>query len=144
MRKEVPGIIKDILQVRFGIRLGFTGSYLVMIVVLSLLSVDTFEDIPSFFEHMDKVVHFLMYGVLSAVLCWTFSRKNYKPVVYFALVVLFCVSYGVIMEILQGIFKELERSFSWADVTANVLGAIIFIPVKELLLPAALDRYWGR
>ena len=141
LNKQIEKIIHWPLNATAGIRRTISGVYLLFIMIVSLLPSSTFEDIPSLFEHMDKVIHFLIYGGLSALLCWTFPRKNRKMFLYFTAIVLLCTLYGIFMEILQGAFRELDRSFSWGDMIANIAGAIVFIPVKELLLPANLDRH---
>jgi VanZ family protein len=100
----------------------------------------TFKTIPTFFENEDKVIHFLMYGGMSAMLCWAIPRRNRRQFAYYAAITCFCAGYGMLMEILQGVFTQLDRSFSWFDMTANLAGAIFFIPIKEKLLPRELDK----
>lgn len=141
MKKQIDMIISWLQSASAGIRRTISGIYLLLITSLSLFPSNTFEEIPYLFEHMDKVIHFLIYGGLSALLCWTFPRKNQKMLLYFTAIVLFCTLYGIFMEILQGTFRELDRSFSWGDMIANITGVIVFIPVKELLLPANLNRH---
>ncbi len=88
---------------------------------------------------MDKVGHFLMYGGLSAIFCWTFHRKNRNALIYYSTIILLCFGYGILMEILQGLIHGLDRSFSPADAVANLAGICIFIPLKEHFLPSRPD-----
>lgn len=138
LQAEEPEIINKILQIPFRIRLGISGSYLIIIAIISLLPKRTFDDVP-FFLHMDKVVHFLMYGGLAALVCWTFNRKNHKPLLYYSIIILLCGGYGILMEILQDTILCLNRSFSWSDAVSNLAGICVSIPVKERLLPCKLD-----
>jgi len=114
--------------------------YLALIALMSLLPSHTFEKVPFLFENEDKVIHFLMYGGMAVMLCWTFPRRNRKWLIYYAAIVLICTGFGMLMEILQGTFPQLGRSFSWADEAANITGTIFFIPIKELLLTGKIDR----
>ena len=114
--------------------------YLGVVAILSLIPSRTFKDIPSFFEHMDKIVHFLIYGAMAALLCWTFRKRERRQFVYYTAVILFCIGYGILMEGLQEAIHAVDRSFSWADIVANSAGAVFFIPIKERFLPSGLDR----
>ncbi|OGV57444.1 MAG: hypothetical protein A2283_00030 [Lentisphaerae bacterium RIFOXYA12_FULL_48_11] len=126
---NIPAVIKRILS----------GCYLTLVALVSLLPSDSLKKVPTFFENEDTIAHFLMYGGMSAILCWTIPRQNKKKFLYYSGIVLFCVGFGMLMEILQRIFTQLDRSFSWSDAISNLAGICFFIPIKEKLLPGKLD-----
>ncbi len=90
--------------------------------------------------HFDKLVHSGIYLVLTLLILMGFS--NYysiqsNRVKLGVLVVLFGITYGGFMEILQhNIF--INRSGNWQDFLANGLGAIIGVfvfPIIKKMLP---------
>jgi VanZ family protein len=106
-------------------RMALAFGYLVLISFLSLsTSSSLFQlspDIPGF----DKLVHFLMYGGLGALLRWVFwnhAFKNIKSVWILGGVFV----YGFLMEILQALVTDGERFFAWGDTWANIAGAVVF------------------
>jgi len=83
---------------------------------------------------IDKIVHFTTHLVL--VLCWLlfYKAKAIKvKVSRVVLIVAFCVLYGIIIELLQGV--STTRSSELADVYANILGTalgtLVFLLVKR-------------
>lgn len=110
-----------------GIRRGLSAGYIALIALLSLLPAKTFEDIPTPFDSIDKVVHVLMYGLMAFILCWTFHPEQTKSDRRLVGIFLFCAMFGLLMEILQGIFPQLNRAFSWSDEAANITGATVFL-----------------
>jgi len=84
------------------------------------------------FEGFDKVVHFLMYLPLSALLCWNLKVELKSKNIFLA--VTGAVLWGIFMEFMQ-LTMHLGRSFSWYDELANfagaVLGALIYIAVTR-------------
>ncbi len=79
------------------------------------------EDLP-----IDKIVHFGMYAILSGLCLMAF--KNWAN----AKIFLFCLSFGILMEILQFAFFP-GRYFEWSDIIANALGALVgMILIKKL------------
>lgn len=95
-----------------------TVAYVAVITALSLMPSRDFPDVPMF-PHADKVIHFLMYGLLAFLLCWAFPAKAGNRAIRFAGIILFCMAYGVLMELLQGTFTQLGRSFSLADAVTS-------------------------
>jgi len=71
-------------------------------------------------EHLDKVVHWIMYG--GVVLLWSIALSKAKArEIAFVFVASICL--GVSMEILQNnVF--VERSFEILDIIANIMGSI--------------------
>jgi len=94
---------------------------LVGITVLSLMPPKSGVEIPS----NDKINHFIAYSVLS--FCCLMARF-YKRIIT---VLLFCIAYGVLMELVQGMVPGREQSI--LDIFANISGAIIGLGVFRIL-----------
>ena len=108
---------------------------------LSLAPPSTFEFVGenvARFPHADKIVHFAMFFVLTAVLMYESVIRNKKtayPSKNFLLVcIIFPIVLGGIIEILQGAF--FNRSACWIDWLADIAGVLtawaIFIPLNPL------------
>jgi len=102
--------------------------YAALVAIASLLPSRTFSDVPVYLLHADKLAHFVMYGLFSAILCWTVSPNagSWRP---FVAVVLFCNVYGFAMEVLQASLPFLERTFSIGDWAANFAGSVVAVLV---------------
>ncbi|MDX6745654.1 VanZ family protein [Polaribacter sp. PL03] len=70
-------------------------------------------------SHLDKLQHCFAYFTLSVSWLLTFYRKNKKH-----LVVLFCILFGIIIEILQHTITN-YRTGDYLDVIANSLGVLL-------------------
>lgn len=68
---------------------------------------------------LDKVAHFVMYGVLSCLLLRGGVERRYWFWVASA-----ASLYGLLMEFYQDIFCT-DRTFDWGDALANMVGAYI-------------------
>lgn len=81
-------------------------------------------------SYMDKIVHGIMYAVLSLTMVkfLQFSSVNH-PVIY---VLIFCVCFGIGMEILQST-KIINRDFEIADIIANIIGTLAGIAITKYL-----------
>ena len=79
----------------------------------------------SFDFGIDKVVHFVLFGVL-ALLIYLPQRKN------LVLGIVLSASYGVIIEYLQ-MTVFVNRSFDYADMLADAIGAILCYPLVKAL-----------
>jgi VanZ family protein len=99
---------------------------------------DFVESVPKF-PHADKVIHFGMFFVLTAVLIYEFVIRNKKiayPSRQFLFVcILFPIAFGGIIEILQEAFFK-PRSAEWLDWAADITGvlaawAIFFVRTKN-------------
>lgn len=102
--------------------------YLALLACLSLMPSSYFVNSPVFFKGADKVVHGIIYSILSFLLFLLFIEirpsSKQKNMVY----VFFLASgYGLLMETLQLAIRSVSRSFEVADIAANVLGALFGI-----------------
>ncbi len=83
--------------------------------------------------HMDKAVHVLIYAGYALVLRYATGQwRNAADAVGRARwpILAYCTAFGAGMELLQGCIPCLVRSFSFADMAANLAGAAmgVFIP----------------
>ena len=127
-------MISFLLSVNKVIKISVFLLYLSCIMALSLLPP---RDLPQvqLFEGVDKLVHFLMYLPLSALLCWNLRAELSFRRVYGA--VLLSVLWGMFMEIMQ-FNMHLGRSFSWFDELANLLGAVTGALLYKLVVSSAM------
>ena len=106
--------------------------YLGGIVFLSLLPAKEFPQV-SLFEGADKIIHIFLYLGLSVLSCWSLHAEI-KHKWYFR-VILFAISWGIMMEIFQG-SMHMDRSFEYFDILSNSVGALtgvsIFMVVAQL------------
>jgi len=70
--------------------------------------------------YIDKIEHFIAYGVLSGLAAYTFRNKR-RPLLAAFIVMLICSAYGGILELLQ---YYTGRSRELADLIADSIGAI--------------------
>jgi VanZ family protein len=97
-----------------------------IIMYLSLASSQTFENVPlPKIPHIDKIVHFLMYfGLMSTIIFE--NRKTLKTTRNLFLISLIPLFYGILMEILQGVFTA-TRFASFFDAVFDAAGIYVCI-----------------
>jgi len=111
------------------LRISLSVIYLGIIACLSLLPPNDFPDIP-LFPGADKVVHTCMYLGLTILACWS-MHAEIKPVWYY-LIALFSISWGITMEIFQWLM-HMGRSFDVYDIVGNSVGTLIGVLIYVLL-----------
>ena len=77
-------------------------------------------------EHLDKLGHFVIYGLLAVTVIWAPPEelKQRRPKLVVIIVIIFCFLYGVSDEFHQSFIPD--RSVSGADVLADLCG-ILFV-----------------
>ncbi len=112
----------------------------VFIAVLTLMPMPV-SDAEPWIPYSDKVVHFLLFGTLSTVLCFDLGRKagclNGRIVIGAMAIT---VVYGAVVELLQG-GMGLGRSADMADWLADDLGAVVCPMLLWKVLRRVIDRY---
>ena len=95
------------------------------IVYLSLFRPSDDMQLPMLFEHMDKVVHFIMYAGLSFIIWYEFfrSHSNRKSIKMFLAIFLIPALFSGFMEYMQSKATD-YRSGDIMDLLFNVLGII--------------------
>lgn len=101
------------------------------IAILSLSPGNNFpEDNKISIPNLDKIIHFLMYFVLTFSILFKYSRKRIKKGKINIYILIFASSYGILMELLQNVMN-LGRSASFYDFMANESGILMaFLLVK--------------
>jgi VanZ family protein len=107
-----------------------TGAYILLVAIASLAPSSTFKNVPPLMEGMDKAIHFLMYSAMALMIYWC-TRIQMRFVHYLG-IIFFCSAYGFVMEILQFTLTHGDRTFSWGDTTANVVGALTLLAIRRL------------
>lgn len=94
--------------------------------VLSLLPAFFFRNVPqpARFPGADKIIHTLMYAVLTLAFIHAIHHPLRSPARSAALAALLATLYGLALEILQGALTT-TRAFDLYDALANAAGAIL-------------------
>jgi len=111
------------------LRITLSLVYLTIIAFLSLLPPNDFPEIP-LFPGADKVVHTCMYLGLTWLACWSMHAEVKR--VWYYLIILFSISWGVVMEIFQYIM-HMGRSFDPYDIAGNSIGTLIGVLIYILM-----------
>ena len=85
--------------------------------------------------HLDKIVHFICYFILAALMYFGRVRKStasFRPLPVIITLFLIALVYGLSIEVLQEALTA-DRHFSWLDETANAAGAFTGLVVMQLL-----------
>jgi VanZ family protein len=89
-------------------------------VILWLSSGPQFGIPPRGIFQPDKIGHFGVYAILTALTCWAFHKKE-RQVFLFSIVL--CTGYGVLMEFMQQAYFY-GRQLDVFDMLANFLGCL--------------------
>lgn len=79
--------------------------------------------------HFDKILHFGIYMILSALIC---VEKRFLKLNDKIKILIFSALYGIVIEIIQ--YFEPWRSFELADILADTLGALAGILISKWLI----------
>lgn len=99
----------------------FTILWAVTILVLALVPSPSNSNIS--LEHTDKIVHFVLFSVLTLLMIVGFSKQEtYTTLKYNAIKISLITSlgYGLLIEMMQ--FLLVYRNFSMVDMVANAVG----------------------
>ncbi|PCJ26805.1 MAG: hypothetical protein COA97_05280 [Flavobacteriales bacterium] len=107
--------------------------WLLIILVLSGYPGNHLPKLPVW--QFDKLIHSIIYAILSICMAIAFNKQyvtTNNRLQIGIIIVLICVFYGGLMEILQNsIF--INRSGNWYDFIANTIGAIIGVLIYPLV-----------
>ena len=95
----------------------------------------------SLFEHMDKVVHFIMYAGLSTIIWFEFFRSHSSVYSIKSFLAMFLIpaAFSGLMEYLQNELTD-YRSGDYMDLLFNVLG-IVFANIICVTLLSYIFKY---
>lgn len=100
----------------------------VITIIIAILSLIKVGKQPINFTYLDKIEHALAYFVLTFLWLLAFFRKEKIR----TLVVVLCISYGILMEILQSTVTN-YRTFDYLDMLANAFGVIMALLVFRFI-----------
>lgn len=107
-----------------------TVAWAAMVFVLSVVRVPKLNSIPAPF--IDKIAHFLLYGVLTLLALYAFGGYTKNRAKRRLLVVLGVILYGFFIEIVQKNFFS-YRSFEISDILANLTGIFVSLLLYALI-----------
>ena len=110
-----------------GFRCAACATYAGLVTWLSLAPASTFSKLPAVLERpgMDKLAHFLMYGLLVLLVRWALA-EHWKFRLPPWSIVAGASAYGLAMEIAQALMaQQYHRTFDVGDVIANTAGASV-------------------
>lgn len=127
------GIGKIGLQIPWKVRAAAWLAYVVFLTWALLAPAATVGKYVPDFPHADKALHFLLFGGLVLLARFAFPDPRHLTVPGWLVPVL-ALAYGATIEITQGLLVPYQRSFEWADIAANGLGAAGFWFLSVCLL----------
>jgi VanZ family protein len=123
-------MLSFLLTIRQPYRIILLVLYAGAIVALSLMPPGDLPEVE-LFAGADKMIHFLMYFIFALLGCW--SAKSESLGRYFSFVLPAAIGWGFFLEVLQ-LSMHLGRSFSWFDMLANGIGALVGIWCYSLVM----------
>jgi len=97
--------------------LKITMMAMTLVVSLYFFLVDFPQHLLPNISHIDKVIHFLFYAILTKIAISVLRREHHRKV-YYSL-----FTYGFMVEIMQ--YFTAHRSFEIYDIVANSLGILL-------------------
>lgn len=106
-------------------------------ITIAYLSLMKIPEVKVSFGNSDKVYHLLAYFTLT--ICWLLSFYKKPALKYF--IVLSCIIYGIIIEILQHTLT-IYRTGDYKDALANTLGIVLgFILFNQIFKKKEVNSY---
>lgn len=107
-----------------------------MVIITFLCLVSFSEQTFNAPKNTDKLVHFCFYAVLTTLMIKCKLKVENKD--YFFIFIL-AVSYGIIIEVLQGVLTETRKS-DFNDVIANTTGVVVAILLYKYFIKRIFNR----
>ena len=122
MLKLIKSLLKDKIFI-------ITIAITIFIGYLSLMKMPKVD--IAFTTNVDKLYHLFAYFTLA--ICWLFSsyKKKQKHLKYY--IILGCVIYGIVIEVLQSKLTD-YRTGDYMDIIANTLGVLLALIVFNQIL----------
>ena len=128
-------------------RYGFTIGFICWILIITILSLSSFEDIDTEginIPHLDKLIHFFFYfvaAILGILLIRERTKGQFKLSRAIIITALSVIIYGIIIEVIQDTYTE-NRSGELYDVLANSLGAFFGAGFIIILFSGKTQLKW--
>lgn len=99
--------------------------YTILLLIVSLITID-FGGLDSLVpSYGDKIFHFLAYGLLTLLwfiaIKWQFNTSKIKTLI---VVAGSCIAFGTVVEVLQKVLT-ISRSYDEADIISNIAGVML-------------------
>ena len=124
--------------------LNYWKPLIIAIIILygSVTSSDDFNKITFLnIKHIDKLIHFSLYFILSISLLASLHRNTIiKTLNQKVITLIIVISYGLLMEVFQYYFTD-DRSAEILDIFANTFGCIIGISTFPIVKKFNLLKY---
>ncbi len=105
----------------------YLSVWVLVIIVLSLMPKSSLGmEKVKLFENSDKIVHFMMYAILTILAIMAFKKRDVCTKRCLTIISIFSIFLGVMMEFLQE-YLDIGRSFDTFDILANTTGVIFVI-----------------
>jgi VanZ family protein len=98
-----------------------TLAFLILMNWLLLAPATSFQDVPRFSSHQDKIAHFAIFGTLATLALWSVPcawGKGWRRVFF----ILALVAYGAAIEVIQPLIPNAGRSFESMDILWDCIG----------------------
>ena len=93
-----------------------------LLLLVSLVPKETLnDDLRELLAGKDKILHALAYGVLAVLACRALVGRGRVVLAHVVVGMLFAISYGALLEVMQGALSD--RTSSMLDAGANAIGA---------------------
>ncbi len=113
---------------------------LLLLIYLSFFKPPSVKE-PLFFEHLDKLVHFIMYCGVASALWFDYLRTHTNQMQKgYLIAFLFPILLGGVFELLQE-YLTTYRGGEWLDFLANTLGVMGALLVARYVLRPLLNKY---
>ncbi len=128
-------------------RYGFTIGFICWIVIITVLSLSSFEDIDTGginIPHLDKLVHFFFYfvaAILGVLLIREQTKGHLNLYRSISISTLFAIVYGIVIEVIQNTFIQYRSGESY-DVLANSIGAFFGAGLIIILFSGKTPLKW--
>lgn len=111
-------------------RWGTLITYMVIIAFLSLAPPPKISTYTLSIPYFDKLAHAVMHGGFAFLFCWALQYR-FRHKLWLIYVVIISHIYGASMELGQ-YYMNFDRTFSWGDILANTVGAVIAVSLLGL------------
>lgn len=104
--------------------------WLIVILVLLLMPANSLDRTPLILdiEHLDKIVHFVLFGVLSFLVLKNMQYMKNPKINVALLTIIMVSSFGIVTEILQLCMHNItERFFSVADIICDTVASMTVV-----------------
>ena len=114
----------------------FIVYFLIIGLIIILAYLDKLSNSPGERYYFDKIMHFILFGLLAYLLHRTLNRKTYGPIpVGPLLIVIFCI-FDEVFQVLSS-----NRTSDIYDLIADLLGILFFIGLDWLIIYLKRPRY---